>query len=461
MDLTILMRVLSLRRMLRTRERWNATQIKEHQAAQLRALRTHAYTHSRFYRRFHSGYETKPLSELPVLTKTELMNNFDDVVTDQDLRLDHVRTHLEHLQGDELFLDKYRVTRTAGSTGKPGIFLSDPREWANIIASYARAQEWAGIFAGLTRRTRLAVVSSRVPSHQSARVGASVDSPFIPIRRFDSTQPLTTIIDGLNAWQPHNLIAYASMARILAEEQLTGRLRISPRAVMSASEVLTEESRVKIQRAWNCEPFDVYAATETAGIASECSLHRMHLFEDLVITEAVDDKNKPVPPGEFGAKLLVTALFSRTEPLIRYEMSDRVMKSDDRCNCGIGFSLLGAIEGRAEDILELPARSGRFVRIHPNVFHNILEPLPVQAWQILDEPGAIRVLLAQPAGSVDTLRVSSEIARALEQQGALPRAVRVERVEEVTKTALGKSPLVRARFGSPNRSPQAASDGRN
>ena len=80
------------------------------------------------------------------------------------------------------------------------------------------------------------------------------------------------------------------MARILAEEQSAGRLRISPRAVMSASEVLTKESREKIQRAWNCPPFNVYAATETAGIASECSRHRLHLFEDLVIAEIVDEK---------------------------------------------------------------------------------------------------------------------------------------------------------------------------
>jgi phenylacetate-coenzyme A ligase PaaK-like adenylate-forming protein len=173
------------------------------------------------------------------------MANFDALVTDRDVHLANVRAHLDHLQGDELFLRKYRVTRTAGSTGKPGIFLSDGLEWSNIIASYSRAQEWAGIFAGITGRTRLAVVSSRVPSHQSARVGASVDSRWIPVRRFDSTEPLATIVAGLNAWQPDNLIAYASMARTLAEEQSAGRLRISPKAVMSASEVLTEESRDK------------------------------------------------------------------------------------------------------------------------------------------------------------------------------------------------------------------------
>jgi phenylacetate-coenzyme A ligase PaaK-like adenylate-forming protein len=235
------------------------------------------------------------------------------------------------------------------------------------------------------------------------------------------------------------------MARILAEEQLAGRLRISPRSVMCASEVLTDDSRKRIHRAWNCRPFDVYAATETAGIASECSLHRMHLFEDLVITEVVDEKNRSVPAGQPGAKLLVTVLFSRTQPLIRYEMSDRVTRSDAKCNCGIGFALLVAIDGRTEDILELPARFVGSVRVHPNVFHLILDRLPVQAWQVLAESDGIHVLLARPDGAINMDMIASEIERAIEQQGAERPIVRVEVVEEVTKTVLGKSPLIRGR----------------
>ena len=54
------------------------------------------------------------------------MASFDDLVTDRQVRLSNVREHLEHLQADDLFLGKYCVTRTAGSTGRPGIFLSDP-----------------------------------------------------------------------------------------------------------------------------------------------------------------------------------------------------------------------------------------------------------------------------------------------------------------------------------------------
>ena len=93
--------------------------------------------------------------------------------------------------------------------------------------------------------------------------------------------------------------------------------------VSSRSQVLTDSTRRLAAAAWGRSPYNVYAATETSGIAAERGEHDgMHLFEDLVITEVVDADNQPVPPGEYGAKVLVTVLFSRTVPLIRYEMSD-------------------------------------------------------------------------------------------------------------------------------------------
>ena len=82
--------------------------------------------------------------------------------------------------------------------------------------------------------------------------------------------------------------------------------------------------------------------------------------------------------------------------------------------------------------------------IHPNVFHDVLEALPVQAWQVLEEPGVIRVLLARPEADIDSKRLSFDIAQALEKQGARTRAVRVERVDAVVKTAMGKAPLIKA-----------------
>ena len=68
----------------------------------------------------------------------------------------------------------------------------------------------------------------------------------------------------------------------------------------------------------------------------------------------------------------------------------------------------------------------------------------MQAWQVLEEPDVIRVLLARPEGDVNVERLSSDIAQALEKQGAIARPVRVERVDTVVKTPSGKAPLVRA-----------------
>ena len=122
---------------------------------------------------------------------------------------------------------------------------------------------------------------------------------------------LRGIVARLNGWQPQMLIAYASMMRLLASEQLAGRLRIAPRFVFSASEVLTDSTRELTTAAWGRPPRNVYGATETSGIAAECGQHPgMHLFEDLLITEVVDEDNRPVPAGVHGAKVPVTVLFS-------------------------------------------------------------------------------------------------------------------------------------------------------
>src|SRR5918994_578630 len=270
MNAQIIFKVLWLRRQLRRRDRWTRRQLEEHQTRSLRLLREHAYARSPFYRRFHAGLIDRPLEELPVLTKAQVMENFDELVTDPLVRLADVEAHLATLRGNERFRGRYWVASTSGSTGRRGLFLWNFAEWTTVLASYNRSFDWAGSRAGLTRRTKMAVVSSTVPWHQSARVGASVQSPWVSTLRLDSGDPPDCIVERLNAFRPEALVGYASMIRLLAEEQLAGRLRISPGFVFSASEVLTDRARRQAEAAWGRKPYDVYAATEPAGMASAC-----------------------------------------------------------------------------------------------------------------------------------------------------------------------------------------------
>lgn len=437
MNIALLAGVLRARAVLRSRDRWTRDELLTNQARALRALRAFAVARSPFYRELHRGLEDAPLDALPVVTKATLMEHFDDVVTDRSILLADVDAYLRHATATDTFRGRYRVSATGGTTGRRGVFLADPAEWRTILASYARAYDWAGVAAGITNRLRMAVVSSRNPSHQSAIVGATVRSRLLPTLRLDATQPIGTIVRELNAFEPDTLVGYASILRILADEQAAGRLAIRPRGVMSASEVLTDEARERLHQAFGVSPTNVYAATEAAGIASECRHGRLHRYEDLVIGEVVDQDNRLVPAGQFGAKLLVTVLYSRTQPLIRYELSDHVQALDGSCPDGLPFGLLGGIEGREEDVLTLGG-----VLVHPNVFHAALEPLPVSGWQVIHEGGRLRMLLARPSDAIDPAAVTRDVAHALEAVGVADMPIETTVVDEVMRTPLGKAPLV-------------------
>jgi putative adenylate-forming enzyme len=446
MNARITFKILRLRRQLRRRDRWTRRQLEQHQARALRLLLEHAYARSPFYRRFHAGLTARPLRELPILTKALVMEHFDELVTDPSVRLADVEAHLTALRGNERFRGRYWVASTSGSTGRRGLFLWNFAEWTTVLASYNRSFDWAGSRAGLTRRTKTAVVSSTVPWHQSARVGASVQSPWVSTLRLDSGDPLDCIVERLDAFRPEVLVGYASMIRLLAEEQLAGRLRISPGFVFSASEVLTARARRQAEAAWGKKPYDVYAATEPAGIASECELHRgMHLFEDLVITEVVDEDNRPVPPGVYGEKVLVTVLFSRTLPLIRYEMSDSVRPATSpSCPCGRPFALIDGVQGRVEDVLRFPAAYGGQVTVQPALFHRAMDAVPAGGWQVVQEPGRLTVLLSGvQKGFVDGALADS-LRRELAAQGAIAPSVKVRRVPAIPRTGAGKAPLIKA-----------------
>lgn len=450
MDVGLLLRLLRATKGLRQRERWTREQLTVHQDGALRSLREHAYAHSPFYRRFHGGLADRPLHELPVLTKAMLMAHFDELVTDRAVHVEDVKGFLAATKGSRRFLERYWINATSGSSGSPGLFLFDRAEWVAVLASFARAHEWAGIKVNLRHRLTMASVASTTPWHMSALVGATLRSWWLPTLRLAASEPLDTTVARLNTWQPQVLIAYASMARLLAEEQQAGRLRITPRVVYTSSEVLTQETRRRVEGVWGKHLFNQYAATETGGLAAECAQHRgMHLFEDQVIVEVVDADNRPVPPGAFGDKLLITVLFNRTQPLIRYELSDSVRLAAEPCACGRPFAIVDAIQGRVEEALRLPTGTGGEVLVHPSLFHTILDTVPASGWQVIQRHEGLEVLLSPgPSTAADTA-LADRIKQALAARGAVVPAVTVRRVEAIPREASGKAPLVKALPGTP------------
>jgi len=222
MNIGMVLEILSQRRMLRARECWTRQKLESYQREALLALRQYAYARSSFYRRFHQGLYEAPLQELPVLTKATLMDNFDELVTDQAIRLEDVRSFVARPPTDGDFLGCYRAQSTSGTSGHPGLFIYSRLEWSATLAAALRAFEGAGIRFSLTHRTRMAQITSSNPSHMSAQGASSMRSWWTPCLMLNASDHLETMVERLNHWQPEVLLAYASILGILADEQIEG-----------------------------------------------------------------------------------------------------------------------------------------------------------------------------------------------------------------------------------------------
>jgi putative adenylate-forming enzyme len=436
--------LLKLRFQLSRRDRWSRGELEAQQRRSLSELRRHVYKHSPFYRESHRGRYDSPLEELPVLTKSIVMDRFDDLVTDRSFRFSDVEAHLQTLRGNDMFRGRYWLNATSGSTGRRGLFLFDSREWATVIAGFGRANLWAGAEESVFFRRRFAVVASNTPWHMSMRVFNTVRNPWTRVLHLDAGESSGRVLEALNRWQPTTLAVYPSSLRLLAREQLAGRLRIVPRTIYTGGEVLFEEVRQLARDAWGTEVFDQYGATETGNMAAECSRHNgLHINEDMVIVEVVDGANRPVPAGEYGDKLLVTVLFNTTQPLIRYEISDRLRLASSPCPCGKPYRLLESVQGRAEEVLEFPTSTGGLVQVHPIVLERVLDALPAAEWQVIQEGGRLRVLLSGVREDFQDREAVDSLLRALGAQGVDHPSVEIVRVPSIPRGATGKAPIVR------------------
>lgn len=424
-------------------EHWSREQLLTNQARALQICRQYAYAHSPFYQRFHQGLLDSPLQALPVLTKEIIMENFDDLVTDRAVHLHDVQEYMAQADGTRLFLDRYRVMGTSGSTGRPGIFLYDNAEGPTLLTSFARALLWGGI----TTTSKVAVIASTVPGHMSAQLPVIVRGQVLPTFHLAATDPIAQNVQRLNELQPDVLIWYPSIAPVFTREKREGRLTITPHAIFCSAEPLSEERRREITEVWGLEPFNSYSTTEAGVLAAECESHQgLHLFEDFTIVETVDEKNQPVPPGTTGSKVLLTVLFRRAQPLIRYEMSDLLHPHAKQCSCGRPFALINTVQGRKLDTLHFPAKQGGQITITSDIFNSVLDMVPVTGWQVVQELDGLRVLLTGATAKLRDEQVLDALQQALARRDIIVPPMQVERVTTLIRNANGKAPMLLSRL---------------
>jgi hypothetical protein len=255
-------------------------------------------------------------------------------------------------------------------------------------------------------------------------------------------RPLDELVHALNHFSPALLAGYSTVIAWLAEQQAIGALHMRPLVVVTTSEWTSPVEHDQIGRNVHCSVRDLYAATEFLGIATTCAQGALHANTDWLLLESVDAVYRPVPAGQPSGTVLLTNLATYVQPLIRYDLGDRITTLVDRCPCGSARSAM-RVEGRQEAMLRFQRRDSVIVPVTPLALTPVASELP----------GVLRYHLSQTASA--TVGVRMKTAAAVFTAAAEARMVRrlttyLVRLElPVVKGALRFAPPGRAaRTGS-------------
>jgi phenylacetate-CoA ligase len=390
---------------------WTAERLHAERTAQLRELIGMAVQRSPWHRDRLGDVEETTLDaddvrHLPVMTKDDLMDNFDAIVTDPGVRLADVNAHIAKLDGDAYFRDELHAVASGGSSGVRGVFVWGWDAWATVQLT-------------AMRRSLL----DRIGDPELAS-----QPPVVMIVAAENATHFTSAVGD-------SLATYPSMLARLVGEARAGRLQIQPRRILTMAEPLLPETRRAAEETWQAPVANMWGTSEAGVTAIGCFKGAgMHLTDDLVIVEAVDADGNPVPAGVRSHKVYVTNLFNHLMPLIRYEISDEVTLLDEPCACGSVHQRIADIEGRNDDTFVY----GDGVSVHPHPFRSILGREPAISEYQVQQTRAGAEIIVCAEGAFDVESLERKLGEALARAGCPEPAVTVTVVESIPRLATGK-----------------------
>jgi phenylacetate-coenzyme A ligase PaaK-like adenylate-forming protein len=395
---------------------WSTEQLREHQVTRLRQLVAHAKQGSAFWRERLGGVEPvtvvpEDLAALPVLEKDTLVECWDDIVTVPGMTLDRVQKHLDGLgNGSELF-EGHVIVMTGGTSGVAAVipFKPDVFDEVTLGMGFRAAMQLSAVTGRpYVLPERFLLIGSASPRYMGYIIPERAGYEMLP-----ATLPLDRIVAKLNSRQPDSLSGYASILTRLAQEQLSGRLKLQLHGLGSTSETLSQEDRELCARAFDVPVRNTYAVSELCFVGSTLGDATFLLNDDHFLVEPLDSNSEPVGEGDLSSSLAVTSLSNWAFPLFRYRLPDRVVL---RRKPWPQFPMAGLedVAGRSGDWLRFGSDE-----VHPSVFSAPLIAHPgVSLWQVQQGPTGVRVLVVSSGErSVDTGQLSVAITERLVQAG--------------------------------------------
>ncbi len=364
----------AIKKEIASRNDWTPEQFRVYQLQQLQKMIAHCAAHVPYYRTLFKeiGFDPGDIKTLediqgiPVLTKA--------IVREQGMAMLDERVDPKTLIAGH----------TSGTTGTPMCYYRNSHEFSTAFA-YNAVRHWS--IAGVERQVNrsISIGGSQVASPNRSK------PPFWVLCKpwkllYMSSYHLTpanvpSYVEALRKWQPEYIEGYPSSVAALAQLiNETGQEPIPLKAAFTTAENLFDHQRESIAKAFQCQAFSQYGNVEQVVYAADCTEGQMHLSPDHSIVEVIDPNGNQLSTGEVG-DIIGTSLVRFMQPLLRFDIGDRLALSDRTCSCGCKLPLIEQLDGRSDD--GLITREGRRVTqiINYHVFsvlHHVKEGQIVQ-----------------------------------------------------------------------------------
>jgi phenylacetate-CoA ligase len=288
-----------------------------------------------------------------------------------------------------------RLTRfnTGGSSGEPLIFYLGKRRISADVAAKLRATRWWGVDIG----DREAVIwGAPVELSKQDRIRELRDWLFQTklLSAFDLTEEtMTAYLAFLREYRPKQVFGYPSSISLLCDVAKRKSIRLDElgvQVVFCTAERLYDYQRQTIASAFAAPVANGYGSRDGGFIAHECPDGRLHVTDENILLEIIDEQGNPMPKGEVG-EIVVTHLESHDFPFLRYRTGDMGVLSAERCPCGRGLTVLASVEGRSTDFIVTP--DGKVLH-GLALIYKVRDTEGVESFKIVQEDyGLIRLIL--------------------------------------------------------------------
>lgn len=336
-------------------------------------------------------------------------------------------------------LNKCKIIPTSGSTGKPlkAVYDIAADDFSKAINLRSMMEN------GLKVRDKWVNIGDARTSNNPSWFQK------LGVFNLQTLSIFDTIEDQVNTLikiDPATIVGYPSQLKLISLYIENNSLKqINPKNIFTTAEMLDSNTRELINSSFDVELVDLFGCIEVNRTGWECSEHcGYHLDVDSVITEFVQD-GENISAGDSG-NIVYTCLYNYAMPLIRYEVGDVGIPTEEMCSCGRSLPLMKSLEGRCDDFIILP--SGKLIspRVLSLLIKQTEEILEYQIVQEKPDEMSINIVVSQNLTSDKLEQIKLEAQKYLKNEVL----VKVKLTDRIKRGSTGKLRSIISNISSEN-----------